>query len=685
MGNDAKKVKRPSIPSFRKEELSITPPFAKGGPGGISRKEAGIAYAAILFLMVILSALSLGFLQKAGIETSATVTRGDGMQAHYLAESAANHAMWRLLNESDFPSSTTSYTMHSLAGGSYGYKVRRHTDTTFGTVATVGVVGDNVVHQSYVLYVVSACYAPGWGYRQKITISPTVSDADLTDFPYMVKIDDAANPLFANALANGDDIVFTASDGKTKLSHEIEKYDSSAGNEELVAWVKIPDLSSSDPTEIYMVYGNAAASNQEEAEDVWSNGYEAVYHLHDDFDDSLTNHDGSNTDSFNMGGQIADAQGFYPDNGVDEIDLGFWSVSGDQLTIQAWMQVYGNFPQNDPRVISKADDTGEQDHIWMMSLYNGSINENRLRFRLKTGTSDSAGTTTLLGTNPNGYLPNQNDWYLVAMTYDGSLMRIIRDGLDAGSAAKNGNLRERNWDISIGNNPGESDEDAYSWRGRIDEVRISTVARTIDWMMAEYRNQGSPDAYQTIGEEQNCDSSVETILEAHFDSDEEGFTYTDDAFRGTTQPVYASGNYEAAGGYNGGGLRVLAGGINDDDILDMSGGWQQTFNLAADADVIVSFRYQLTLTSEYEADEYGQALLSVDGTLYGEGANDYVYQIAGDGNGGSPDTSGWRLFQTDPISLSTGNHTLIFGGYNNKKTFNDESVEVLIDDVMVVK
>ncbi len=83
----------------------------------------------------------------------ATITRGDSIQAHYLAESAANHAMWRLLNDSDFPAAEDSYYMHTLGDGRYGYKVRRHTNTTFATVATVGAVGKNVVQQSYVLYV----------------------------------------------------------------------------------------------------------------------------------------------------------------------------------------------------------------------------------------------------------------------------------------------------------------------------------------------------------------------------------------------------------------------------------------------------------------------------------------------------------------------------------------------------
>ncbi len=67
-----------------------------------SKKESGMAYMAILFLLAILSTLAFSFLFKVGTQTQATMNRGSGMQAHYLAEAAANHAMWRLLNESAF-------------------------------------------------------------------------------------------------------------------------------------------------------------------------------------------------------------------------------------------------------------------------------------------------------------------------------------------------------------------------------------------------------------------------------------------------------------------------------------------------------------------------------------------------------------------------------------------------------
>ncbi len=47
-----------------------------------------------------------------------------------------------------------------------------------------------------------------------------------------------------------------------------------------------------------------------------------------------------------------------------------------------------------------------------------------------------------------------------------------------------------------------------------------------------------------------------SLLESHFDANEEGFTYSDDTFDGTNEPGLATGSYEVAGGQAGGGLRV---------------------------------------------------------------------------------------------------------------------------------
>ena len=113
----------------------------------------------------------------------------------------------------------------------------------------------------------------------------------------------------------------------------------------------------------------------------------------------------------------------------------------------------------------------------------------------------------------------------------------------------------------------------------------------------------------------------------------------------------------------------------------MSGGWQTSFNVGTASTGTLTFRYNMTLAPDYESDEFGQVLVSVDGTLYGAGGNDYVAQITGDGNGGASQTTGWQTFTVDLGTLSPGLHTLTLGGYNNKKTFNNESVDVRFDNV----
>ncbi|HEX7843957.1 MAG TPA: hypothetical protein VF469_41065, partial [Kofleriaceae bacterium] len=175
------------------------------------------------------------------------------------------------------------------------------------------------------------------------------------------------------------------------------------------------------------------------------------------------------------------------------------------------------------------------------------------------------------------------------------------------------------------------------------------------------------------------------VIDAHFDSDADGFSYADDGFRGTAQPAYASGARLATGGFTGGALQVSLGGIDNAVITNMSGGWSRSFDLPQPGRVQLSFRVRLTQTSEYESNELSQALVSIDGALVGTGLNDFITQVAGDGNGGAPVTSGWQLVTLDLGTRSAGSHVLQLGGFNNQKTLNDESTEVLIDDVLLTE
>ncbi|HEV8380340.1 MAG TPA: PKD domain-containing protein [Gemmatimonadales bacterium] len=173
------------------------------------------------------------------------------------------------------------------------------------------------------------------------------------------------------------------------------------------------------------------------------------------------------------------------------------------------------------------------------------------------------------------------------------------------------------------------------------------------------------------------------VLTATFDAGADAFGYRDDPFRGTAAPAYASGTFNATGGFSGGGLQVLLGGIDDGSVLGMSGGWAATFTLSAPEDVTLTLRYQLTQSSEYESDEYSDALLSVDGMLWGVAGTDRLARLTGDGNGGTPQTTGWQQVSLAIPGLAAGTHTVVIGAYNNKKTASNETTELLIDDVAI--
>jgi hypothetical protein len=66
-----------------------------------------------------------------------------------------------------------------------------------------------------------AWHNPSWTYRKKFTIDAAQVDADLTDFPVYVSLKDA--DILAAARADMRDVLFTAADGSTKLSHELVK------------------------------------------------------------------------------------------------------------------------------------------------------------------------------------------------------------------------------------------------------------------------------------------------------------------------------------------------------------------------------------------------------------------------------------------------------------------------------
>lgn len=117
-----------------------------------------------------------------------------------------------------------------------------------------------------------------WIYRRKIQVSqnPTLINQTVDDFPLLVTIKDDLH-LANYTQSDGSDIFFTSIDSATKLHHEIEHYDSTAGD--LVAHVLIPSISPGK--EIYMYYGNSQAPNRQNPDMLWSNYYIGVWHMNE--------------------------------------------------------------------------------------------------------------------------------------------------------------------------------------------------------------------------------------------------------------------------------------------------------------------------------------------------------------------------------------------------------------------
>ena len=168
-----------------------------------------------------------------------------------------------------------------------------------------------------------------------------------------------------------------------------------------------------------------------------------------------------------------------------------------------------------------------------------------------------------------------------------------------------------------------------------------------------------------------CNTNV--ILSSSFDADAEGFTYTDDPFYTTSQPLYAKGAYTASGGYSGGGgLQVTLGGVDYKTILSgISGGWSQTFYVAEAMTVQIDLQYRLVMNG-FDSDECAQVLVSIDG-----GPAEVLDEMCGRNK-----ETGW-VSQSLSRDLSAGSHTLTIGGFNNKKTAPSELADIYFDNVQI--
>ncbi len=198
--------------------------------------------------------------------------------------------------------------------------------------------------------------------------------------------------------------------------------------------------------------------------------------------------------------------------------------------------------------------------------------------------------------------------------------------------------------------------------------------------LSPYKEEESTESRLLLVESQDevdlCSTGGERVYHFAdaFESGDAGFSYTDDPFKGTQSSFYSWGRWSQGVGPSGGSsLGVFLGGRDNLSIWGMSGGWTHSFFLDQEAEVDLSFWYNLIQAAGYEEDEYSEVIYSLDGQEF------IVARVRGDGNGGNPRGTGWREEKRSLGRLSPGRHDLVFGGYSNKKTYNTELTQVYID------
>ena len=337
-------------------------------------------------------------------------------------------------------------------------------------------------------------YDVSWIYRKKITIDKTkVPNTDQTNFPVLVSLTG-----LSNINANGTDIRFTDSTGTGELAREIESY--SAGT--LVAWVKVPVLSTSANTDIYMYYGSTGASepsprsaygSQKVWDDGGSNYFKGVWHLADPTNpvDSTDANNGTNSGSTATVGQV--------DGGAYFTSANYISLGASNLftpttasTLSFWVKTSNTHYQ---RLFVFERASGSSAMALNIAVSTGAGDDNNGKpYAFYRNSSDIL--LSMIG--PSSIA--DGNWHYLSYTINNTVGSLYVDGISAATASdisvsKTFNFSSDNalinYFTSNGLNP-----------GYLDESRFSNTARSADWIKTEYNNQSSPATFYTVGSEE---------------------------------------------------------------------------------------------------------------------------------------------------------------------------------------
>jgi len=344
-----------------------------------------------------------------------------------------------------------------------------------------------------------------------ITINSTGTSSPLAYFPVLFSSTDTDFRTTANGGSvgknDGTDIFFTDANGN-RLNHELESYSPSSGN--VIAWVQVPSLPSSGAT-LYVYFGNSTSGNQQNSAATWDTNYKQVLHLNsgnpspdstaNGFSPSL-----QSNDTYSLG-KIA--SGMKNNNGAGAaVTVGSGTAldftSSATPTWSFWLNP--SSLSHDTRLLEEPRYGG-----WGVEYTSAGL------LRLVTYGSSSV--------SYSGAITVDNNWHYYTVTYDGTTARFYKDGtLQVSSAYQAG------WTSSTASYYVGGDSQYPLW-GSTDEVRISNIARSADWIKTEYANQNAPASFYGLGPSQSGpagapDLTIASTHSGNFLQGQTGATYT---------------------------------------------------------------------------------------------------------------------------------------------------------------
>ncbi|MFX1416246.1 MAG: DUF2341 domain-containing protein, partial [Promethearchaeota archaeon] len=353
--------------------------------------------------------------------------------------------------------------------------------------------------------------SPSFSYKKDILVDHTKVNSDLTDFAVLIDIYDS--DLRTKAQSDAHDIIFKS--GDSTLPYEIEVFDQSynSSHAHLVAWVKT-DLSASIDTVISMYYGNPSVESQENPTAVWDDNYVGVWHLSEasgnarDSTSYKTNGTPSGAVTQGASGHIGNAY-YFDRDGIGTVNMGdpadghldFGNT--DDFTIEFWVNL-DYFYYYEPFIVSKRNGLASSS-----PGYAAFVSDDNNGYAGYSISSDGPqfgvdATTPLLDTG----------WRHVVYVFDqdsDAISTIFVDGVDDksstwGTIGSVGSLQNSaNFRLNGETNP--STEDMFD--GMLDEVRISRVARSAEWVLTEFINQNEPASFYSVGAEESFVEDVQ--------------------------------------------------------------------------------------------------------------------------------------------------------------------------------